>query len=723
MRSWFIKHTLEKKLLLVNALVFSLTSVLGGVLIVSYFWTAARAELLRTTEITAQVIAQNSAPAFLFSDKKSATEVIRSLNQDPNVLGADLYLPNKKLFASFRQADIPDSLQNAIDNSKADIRSFRESHFYASHLLVVTPVISERQSIGSLTMYVNLRATYLYIIRLALVVLAGALAAVLLARILLKRFMHNILDPINELVTTMYDVSSNDDYSQRASVRTDDEIGKLSGSFNFMLEQIQRRDSALGKELAERKRTEIKLDHIAHYDSVTGLPNRHFFNRHTQELTLRNDPQEFNFGLLFIDLDNFKYVNDTFGHWVGDLLLVSVAERLQSVLRTRDLVVRLGGDEFCVLLDNPKQLDVAMALAGKILAVLSAPFNCENHEFIVGASIGVAMMPQHVNRFDELLSCADAAMYSAKALGKNNVQIWTPEMSERTAQRFTIESGLRHAIENNELEVFYQPIMSLSSGHIAGMEALLRWKHPELGFVSPVEFIPVAEESQLIVSIGEWVLRQACKQAKIWAPHFGQLFIAVNVSARQFREPGFADNVERIVRETGCPPHILELEVTETILMSQTSETMAILEDLSSRGFKLSLDDFGTGYSSLAYLKRFPINKLKIDRSFVSELPNDQDDIAIAQIIVSLAQHMEMKVVAEGIETLEQADFLTQLGCTYGQGFLFSRPLTASNFAIFADANLSSDSVQKSIHDLAESNQFFSAETKILSAHIKEHRA
>lgn len=723
MKSWFIKHTLEKKLLLVNVLVFSLTSILGGVLIVSYFWTATRAELLRTTEITALVIAQNSAPAFLFSDKKAAAEVIRSLNQDPNVLGADLYLPNKKLFATYRQANISDSLQMAIDDSRTNIRAMHESNFFSSHLLVVTPVVSERQTVGSLTMYVDLSTTYLYIIRLALVVLAGALAAVLLARSLLKRFLHNILDPINELVSTMYDVSSNDDYSQRARVKTDDEIGKLSGSFNFMLEQIQRRDTALGKELAERKRTEIQLDHIAHYDSVTGLPNRHFFNRHTQELTQRNESQEFDFGLLFIDLDNFKYVNDTFGHWVGDLLLVRVAERLQSVLRTRDLVVRLGGDEFCVLLDNPKQLDVAMGLAVKILAVLSTPFNCENHEFIVGASIGVAMMPEHVSRFDELLSCADAAMYAAKALGKNNVQVWTPEMSERTAQRFTIESGLRHAIENGELEVFYQPIMALADGHIAGMEALLRWKHPKLGFVSPVEFIPVAEESQLIVSIGEWVLRQACMQAKIWAPYFGQLFIAVNVSARQFREPGFADNVERIVRETGCPPHILELEVTETILMSQTMETMAILEDLSRRGFKLSLDDFGTGYSSLAYLKRFPINKLKIDRSFVSELPNDKDDVAIAQIIVSLAQHMEMKVVAEGIETQEQSDFLSRLGCTYGQGFLFSRPLTASNFALFAQANLAQESMPKAVHSVAEINPFFNPEAKNLSAQIKEHRA
>ena len=688
MKTWIVKRPLEKKLMLVNLLAFGLASAFAAILILVFFWTSARADLMRTTEVTAQVLAQNSAPAFLFEDRKAASELINALAQDQNVLGADMFLSNQTLFVSYRRDGISPARwgQTTAFNQKQP--SLTDSHFYTNFLMVTAPVIAEGQTIGTVQMRIDMHSTYQRIINLVAVVLIATLSAVLFAGVLLKRYLRRILDPINQLVTAMHDVSSNDDYTQRILAKTDDEIGKLIDSFNFMLEQIQRRDAALGKELVERKRAEIQLDHSAHYDSVTGLPNRHFFNRHTTGLTQLRGPSEIRCALLFIDLDNFKYINDTFGHKLGDLLLIAVAKRMQNTLRTHDLVVRLGGDEFSVLLDNPKSLDDAVRLANKLLTVLAASFHCEGHELNIGASIGVAMMPEHVSKFDDLLSCADAAMYAAKAYGKNNVKVWKPEMSKRTAQRFTIESGLRHAIENDELEVYYQPILHLATNRIAGMEALLRWKHPVLGFVSPAEFIPIAEESQLIVSIGDWVLRQACSQAKIWEARFGQLFIAVNVSARQFRDSGFADNVERIVKETGCPPHILELELTETMLMSQTSETMAILEDLSGRGFQLSLDDFGTGYSSLAYLKRFPINKLKIDRSFVSDLPHDKDDAAIAQVIVSLSHHMDMRVVAEGIETVEQADFLRQLGCTYAQGFLFSQPLPAARFALFAEANL-----------------------------------
>jgi diguanylate cyclase (GGDEF)-like protein len=690
MKNWIEKNTLEKKLLLLNLSAFGLTSVFAVILIVGFLWSAARADLLRQIEVTAQMIAQNSAPAFLFSDEKAAGEVIRSLNQNPNVIEADLYLPDHQLFATYQRTDIHDSIWKEPETDISDRLMTMESQFFTSYLLVVTPVVAEGQTVGLLKMYVGLNSTYRRILSLAFLVLAVLSCAVLVARYLLKRSLRGILNPINALVSTMHDVSSNDDYSQRALSQSDDEIGKLVASFNFMLEQIQRRDTALGKELLERKRAEIQLDHTAHFDSITGLPNRDYFHRHTTELANKFDQTDVCYALLFIDLDNFKYVNDTFGHRVGDLLLVAVAERLQSALRSRDLVVRLGGDEFSVLLDNPKSTDDAMRLAHKLLALLAPPFNCEEHEFIVGASIGVAMMPEQVSKFEDLLSCADAAMYAAKALGKSNVQLWKPEMSQRTLQRFTLETGLRRAIENHELEVYYQPIMHLASGRVTGMEALLRWKHPVLGFISPVEFIPIAEDSNLIVQIGDWVLQQACAQAKIWEDRFGQLFIAVNVSARQFRDPSFADNVERIVSEAGCLPHILELELTETMLMSQTAETLVILEDLSNRGFKLSLDDFGTGYSSLAYLKRFPINKLKIDRSFVSNLPQDKDDAAIAQAIVSLAQHMEMRVVAEGIETIEQANFLRELGCTFAQGFLFSQPLPAARFAVFAADNLAS---------------------------------
>ncbi|MCU6434966.1 EAL domain-containing protein [Undibacterium sp. Jales W-56] len=682
-----VKKTLEKKLLLVNLLAFSLASSFAVLLIVSYLWMTARSDLLRNAEIVAQVIAQNSAPALLFKDQKAAQEAVRALAQDTNVLAGELRYPDGSLFAVYQRPVNAGQAWQIGEVSQTPYLQTPGSHFYSRYLVVTTPVMAEEQQVGSLQMHVDLTSTYQRIAGLIAVIVLATLAAVLLAGRLLKRYLRRILNPIQQLVMLMQEVSGNDDYNQRALIPTDDEIGTLGESFNFMIEQIQRRDMAIGKELVERKRAEVQLDHIAHYDSVTGLPNRHFFNRRIKELEYR--VKNFaRFGLLFIDLDNFKYVNDTFGHRIGDLLLIAVADRLQKTLRSNDLVVRLGGDEFAVLLDNPKSTDDALRLAEKLLALLSQSFSCEAHEFNIGASIGVAMMPDHVGTFEDLLSSADAAMYEAKAFGKNNVQLWKPAMSRRTAQRFTIESGLRKAIENAELEVYYQPIMELATLRVAGMEALLRWKHPTLGFVSPAEFIPIAEESQLIVLIGEWVLQQACSQIKLWEQQFGPLFVAVNVSARQFRQPGFADSVERIVRENACPAHLLELELTETMLMSQTSETLAILTDLSSRGFKLSLDDFGTGYSSLAYLKRFPIHKLKIDRSFVSDLPGDKDDAAIAQAIISLSDHMDMRVVAEGIETREQAEFLYGLDCTYGQGFLFSKPLPAPQCQDFVEKNL-----------------------------------
>jgi len=688
MKSWFDKLDLTKKLWLVNMTASATASLFAFVILVGFLWVSERANLQRDTEISAQVIAQNSTPAFLFNDTKAAREVIGALARNSDVIGADILLPDGRLFAGYRRAGNADDIWEINDLYPPGAGKQAASHFHAWHLDTVVPIKIEDETVGTLLIRIDLEATYQRILHFILVILLSALAAALIGSWLLPRLLRSTLKPIGQLVTAMHEISNHGDYSRRAVVNTGDEIGELANSFNFMIEQVARRDEALGQELAERKRAEIQLDYIAHYDSITGLPNRHFFNRRALELGHLHGQRGSSHALLFVDLDNFKYVNDNFGHRVGDALLVAVAERLRRTLRSNDLVVRLGGDEFAILLDNPKSIDDALRLANKILEVMTEIFTCEHHEFDISASIGVAMMPEHAGAFDELLSCADAAMYEAKACGKNNVQVWRPEMAQRTAQRFTIESGLRKAIENHELEVYYQPIIDLKSGHIAGMEALLRWKHPLLGFIPPAEFIPIAEESRLIVTIGEWVLRQACAQAQQWSLRFGPLFLAVNVSGRQFREPGFADTVSRIVEETACPTELLELEVTETVIMAQTSETLAILLDLERRGFRLSLDDFGTGYSSLAYLKRFPLSKLKIDRSFVSDLPQDIDDAAIAQAIVALSRNLGMKVVAEGIETAEQADFLRQLDCNYGQGYLFSRPLPVDRFEAFVSEDL-----------------------------------
>ena len=688
MKNWFANLSLGRKLSLINLATTVAASFFAALVLVSHLWSAQRQDLMKDAAIIAQLVAHVSAPALRSGDAAAATVALGALARNDDVAGAELFLADGRRLAAYRRPDVADEAWALADFADAGPAEKVTSHFHLPFLDAIAPVESDGRRVGTLLLRLELSAAYERVGKFIGVILITAIGAILLASWLLNRLLHNILGPIKQLVLAMADVSANGDYSQRAEAGAHDEIGDLAHSFNFMIEQIQRRDAALGRELAERKRAEVQLEQLAHYDSVTGLPNRHYFNRRTVELGRLRGKRDCCYALMFIDLDNFKYVNDNFGHPVGDALLGSVSERLQQTLRVNDLVVRLGGDEFAVLLDSPKSVDDATRLAGKMLTVLAEPFTCDGHEFNVGASIGVAMMPDHAREFDELLSCADAAMYAAKSLGKNNVQVWKPEMSARTAQRFTIEAGLRKAIDNHELEVYYQPIIELASGRLAGMEALLRWRHPILGFIAPAEFIPIAEESRLIVGVGEWVLRQACAQVCRWLPRFGPLFVAVNVSARQFREPGFADSTEQIVRETGCPSTLLELEVTETVIMEQTAETLAILVDLADRGFRLSLDDFGTGYSSLAYLKRFPLNKLKIDCSFVTDLPHNLDDATIAQAIIALAQNLGMGVVAEGVETSEQADFLRQLDCTYGQGFLFGRPLPVERFEIFAEENL-----------------------------------
>ncbi len=689
LKAWFARADLGEKLLLLNLVTTIVVSSFAATILFWHLWVSERDDLMRDAEVKAQVIARNSAPAVLFSDGIAAAEVVGALALDQSVIAASIFLADDSVFAEYRRDDSQDVTLSALDLQVPPDGVVRASHFHRRYLDTVTPVRVDGETLGSLIVRVDMSGIFERMLAFLVVLLVTAAGAIALANVLLKGLLRRILAPVRELAAVMHEVSSNGDYSQRAAVGGGDEIGSLASGFNMMIEQIQHRDAALGRELSERRRAESQLDHMAHHDSVTGLPNRHYFNRCAQELKELRHERESRLALIFIDLDNFKYVNDNFGHAVGDALLISVAERLKSMLRAKDIVARLGGDEFAVLLDAPASLEDVVNIAQKMLASLAEPFRADDRELSVSASMGVAVMPEGGCEFGELLSRADEAMYDAKSKGKNNVQVWRPEMSANTLQRFEIEAGLRKAIELCELEVHYQPIINLATGRLAGMEALLRWKNPKLGFVSPVEFIPVAEESRLIIGIGDWVLREASVQLARCLPQFGPLFVAVNVSARQFREPGFPDRVQRIAMEAGCPAELLELEVTESVIMEQTAETLGTLIELRERGFHLSLDDFGTGYSSLSYLKRFPLGKLKIDRSFVSDLPYDLEDVAIAQAIVALAQKLGMTVVAEGVETAEQADFLRTLSCTYAQGFHFGRPMTATRFEAFASENLS----------------------------------
>jgi diguanylate cyclase (GGDEF)-like protein len=433
------------------------------------------------------------------------------------------------------------------------------------------------------------------------------------------------------------------------------------------------------------KTAEAHLDYLAHVDSVTGLPNRHTFNERMSAALETVDQFGGSASLLLIDLDNFKIVNDTLGHHSGDALLKLVARRLLECLRSGDVICRIGGDEFAVVLESATARKAA-AVAEKVLAVLAAPFDIDVHEIYVTASVGISTYPDDARDLETLTRNADTAMYQAKGKGKNAYEMFHPELDQRVQKRMSLEMNLRKAIGRDELLLYYQPQVSLRDGRLVGVEALLRWKHPELGLVSPAEFIPVAEESGLIVPIGRWVLRTACKQVAAWRDAgLGTINVSVNLSARQTRDGHLVHDILDALRQAGLSPAQLELEITETVLMDNVHANVDMLHRLQTEGICLAIDDFGTGYSSMAYLKRFPIDQVKIDRTFVRDIPGDGDDEAITTAIIAMAHSLGLSVVAEGVETAQQLEFLRNAGCDIMQGFYFAEPKPPEQMVAFLE--------------------------------------
>ncbi|WP_374259767.1 EAL domain-containing protein [Zoogloea sp.] len=433
------------------------------------------------------------------------------------------------------------------------------------------------------------------------------------------------------------------------------------------------------QDVSASRAAEAHIQYLAHYDVLTGLPNRSLWaNRAEQALAFARRNQ-LRLGVLFLDLDNFKTINDTLGHPVGDRLLSAVAKRLSATLRDEDVLARLGGDEFVVLLPQLTRPDDAATVARKLIASLTAPFSIDGQDLVTSTSIGIALYPGNGADIDTLLKHADTAMYEAKSEGRNDFRYFTPDMNSRAYARLKLENALRRALERNELVLEYQPQWEMPGERLVGVEALVRWNHPESGRVPPNEFIPLAEETGIIHAIGDWVLQEACRQQVAW--HTAGLpvpVVAVNISALQFRKAGFLERVRQVIADSGALPDRLELELTESALMQPTPEIEAQLATLRAMGIGLALDDFGTGYSSLAYLKRLPLTHLKIDRSFVRDLPGDAEDAAIAAATLSIARDLGLAVIAEGVETEAQRDFLLARQCHVMQGFLFARPLPAA---------------------------------------------
>jgi diguanylate cyclase (GGDEF)-like protein len=449
-------------------------------------------------------------------------------------------------------------------------------------------------------------------------------------------------------------------------------LWQFSRQLTNALAEMKAANLSLHEALAEVRMAEEKIKDLAYHDTLTALPNRLVFTDRLALAVNQAQRQGSRLAVLFLDLDHFKVINDSLGHSLGDQLLQQVAGRLTGCLRAGDTVARLGGDEFTLLLPGVQGPAEAERVGGKVLDALREPYRLESRELFVTASMGISLYPDDGEDADTLVRNADAAMYRAKEQGRDSHRLYAPPMNEMATERLALESALRRALANDELVLHYQPLVEIETGRLHGVEALLRWRHPEKGLLWPSDFLSLAEATGLILPIGPWVLRTACAQAQAWhAQDLRDLRVAVNLSARQFQQPDLAEHVRRALRETGLPAHCLELEITETNAMQNTEATVRTFAELKALGVRISIDDFGIGYSSLGTLKRLPIDTLKIDRSFIRDITTDPDDAAIVTAVIAMAHTLKLNVVAEGVDTEEQLTFLRGYGCDLMQGHLF----------------------------------------------------
>jgi len=459
----------------------------------------------------------------------------------------------------------------------------------------------------------------------------------------------------------------------------EDEIAQMGRAFSAMIESIHEQVSALSFEIKQREKTEELLDYKAHHDELTHLSNRALFLDRLEHAIKKAKRQEHTLAVLFIDLDRFKEINDSLGHEMGDRVLIEIAERLRENLREIDTIARLGGDEFTLIVEDIDGNDKVNEIASRVLKILQQPIQIDHHQLYVTSSIGISIYPLDGTDAQNLLRNADSAMYKAKIEGRNSYQYYTEELTRHAYERILLESNLRRAIENEEFIVYYQPQMDGENEKMVGMEALVRWQHPTMGLISPATFIPIAEETGLIVPIDQLVMRSALKQIVQWRSEgLDPGILSLNLAMKQLWQESFIETLQSMLLEIGCQPEWIELEVTEGEVMKNPEMAIGILKRLHNMGIALAIDDFGTGYSSLSYLKRLPLDLLKIDQSFVRGIPDNNEDVAIVRAIIALAKSMGMRVIAEGVESIEQKNFLVENGCRAIQGYFYSRPISST---------------------------------------------
>ncbi|SIS42082.1 putative bifunctional diguanylate cyclase/phosphodiesterase [Neptunomonas antarctica] len=644
---------------------------------------------------------QEQMTAWVFSLKVALLELERQLADDTNQMlnrdsfswmdgDIDQMLTNLKLRVqtiSFATPGVGLVAENLLDNLKLfelnlyalkqKIRDFRSARMILlesrASLQAMLNEVEKQNSNASLMLTERLEAIIyqsqktVFFISGFVVILAFVTIRLLISRALQKPLTHLIRGIETFQVGQLY---------KPINLNRTDEWGTIEDALNKMARELNNSY----RELAEQKEN---MHQLAHHDALTRLPNRLLFDDRLEHALLKAKRNKSKLAVFFIDLDRFKHINDSLGHAAGDLLLKIIATRLKACIRQVDTASRQGGDEFILLLEDVGDIRMISAMAEKLLASISEPVMLQNQQFYTSGSIGISVSPQDGDDADILLRNADAAMYEAKKSGRNAYCFYEKRMTSHATEALNIESDLRKALLNDELCVYFQPQYRLTDGLLVGAEALVRWQHPTQGMLPPAHFIAIAEQTSLITAIDHWVLTEVCRQLVEWRSRLGCGVlprISVNISGRQLDQLNTAQEISRITHDNGCQPQMLCLELTESFLMEHDEESTNILKELSQQGFELAIDDFGTGYSSLRYLKQLPFNTLKLDRSFVKDVIDDEQDAAIVKSIIALGQHMNLVVLAEGIETQAQADFLIAQGCEFGQGYFYNRPLPADKF-------------------------------------------
>lgn len=655
-------------------------------------WINMRATIFDRLSAQANIIGANSASALLFNDSAAATRTLASLDSDAEIVAALLFDANGALFARYAGDEQALMLEQPP-------RERGEMHGY---LYVNEPVQFDGDALGRVVLLFEPRQWEALQRERWSIVFVLFLFSVLVAIGLASLSQRVVTAPILQLARTARRITLTRNYKLRAECTTHDEIGDLAEDFNAMLDEIEAREQELQQSQAElevkvNERTNELLEmtrqfeHQAFHDALTGLPNRMTFDRDLERSIAIAGRTGKQLAVMFLDLDRFKAINDTLGHAIGDRLLVQLAERLRGLLRATDTLARLGGDEFALLLVDCTP-EVAAEVAGKLIVAINQPVEIDSYCLRVTTSIGISIFPDDTRDAGTLLKNADTAMYFSKDVGRNRFSFFAHDMNTRSERRLLLESKLRDALSDQGLQVYYQPKYDARTQRIVGVEALVRWFDPDEGYIPPQEFIPLAEECGLIGEVDDWVTRRACEELmQLSAGQRPALSLAVNFSPAHFVHRGLRDRIESTLNSSGFPGELLEVEVTEAVVASEEAHLHEYLNQIRALGVRLAIDDFGIAYSSLSRLKQLPINTLKIDRSFIHDIGNDNDDEVIVRTIIDMAHNLNLKVVAEGVETPAQLEFVQRHGCDQVQGFLFSKPMPLQALRELLDAEASAD--------------------------------